>query len=163
MAYSELPWRPLLRHQAWSWTTLRRGNVFYYVYKRFLFLSRFYVFNDFNLYLNVFLHVCYRAGARAVSWSWWWCWCVRYGIKSQRDREMLSTCGRCECMARFMARQTYTFLFHWTTRNTIRLLGVLQSHNVTPFNYPPPLTAQQWAPLVVIFLFIGFAELCRDL
>ena len=28
MAYSELPWRPFLGHQAWSWTTLRRGNVF---------------------------------------------------------------------------------------------------------------------------------------
>jgi len=42
MAYSELPWRPFLGHQVWSWTTLRRGNVFYYVYKRFfLFLSRF--------------------------------------------------------------------------------------------------------------------------
>ena len=41
MAYSELPWRPFLGHQAWSWTTLRRGNVFYYVYKRFL--SRFLI------------------------------------------------------------------------------------------------------------------------
>jgi len=28
MAYSELPWRPFLGHQAWSWTTLRRANVF---------------------------------------------------------------------------------------------------------------------------------------
>jgi len=49
-------WKPFLGHQAWSWTTLRRGNVFYYVYERFfLFLSRFYVFNVFlNFYLNVF-------------------------------------------------------------------------------------------------------------
>jgi len=41
--YSELPWRPFLGHQAWSWTTARRGNVFCYVYKRFClnFLSRF--------------------------------------------------------------------------------------------------------------------------
>ena len=44
MAYSELPWRPLLGHQAWSWTTLRRGNVFYYVYKRFFSSSHVFTF-----------------------------------------------------------------------------------------------------------------------
>jgi len=57
MAYSELPWRPFLGHQAWIWTTLRRGNVFYYVYKRFfLFLSRnvFYVFNVFKIFIWTF-------------------------------------------------------------------------------------------------------------
>ena len=41
MAYSELPWRPFLGHRARSWTRLRRGNVSYYVYKRFL--SRFLI------------------------------------------------------------------------------------------------------------------------
>ena len=41
MAYSELPRRPFLGHQAWSWTTLRRSNVFYYIYKRFFTLLTF--------------------------------------------------------------------------------------------------------------------------
>jgi len=50
MACSEFPWRPFLEHQAWCWTTQRRGNVFYYVYK--CFLSRFYVFYVFYFYLN---------------------------------------------------------------------------------------------------------------
>jgi len=60
MAYSELPWRPFPGHQAWSWTTLRRGNVFYYVnYKRFFsILSRFYVFNVFKIFIWTFcLHL----------------------------------------------------------------------------------------------------------
>ena len=52
MAYSKLPWRPLLGHQAWSWTTLRRGNVFYYVYKLFFIFVTFLTF--FNFYFNVF-------------------------------------------------------------------------------------------------------------
>jgi len=43
MTYSELPWRPFLGDQAWSWTTLRRGNVF------ITFTNVF-----FNFYLNVF-------------------------------------------------------------------------------------------------------------
>jgi len=52
------PWREFLRHPAWSWTTLRRGNVFYYVCKLFEYiLLRFYVFNVFYFYLNVFLHL----------------------------------------------------------------------------------------------------------
>ena len=47
------PWSPFLGHQAWSGTTLRRGNVFYYVYKRF-YLSRFFTFfNVFYFDLNV--------------------------------------------------------------------------------------------------------------
>jgi len=42
MAYSELLWRPFLGHQAWSWTTLRKGNVFLLRLQTFfLFLSRF--------------------------------------------------------------------------------------------------------------------------
>jgi len=42
------PWRAFLRHPAWSWTTLRRGNVFYYVCKLFEYiLLRFYVSNVF--------------------------------------------------------------------------------------------------------------------
>ena len=44
MAYSELAWRPFLGHQAWSWTTLSRGNVFYYVYKRFYIFVTFFTF-----------------------------------------------------------------------------------------------------------------------
>ena len=58
MAYSKLPWRPFLGHQAWSWTTLRRGNVFYYAYKRFLncfvtflrFLTFLFLFERFYIY-----------------------------------------------------------------------------------------------------------------
>ena len=59
MAYSDLPWRPFLGHQAWSWITLRRGNVFYYVYKRFFyFCHAFYVFNVFlKFLLESFLHL----------------------------------------------------------------------------------------------------------
>ena len=51
------PWRPFLGHQAWSWTTLRRGNVFYYVYKLFYFC---HVFTFLNFYLNVF-HIRVRS------------------------------------------------------------------------------------------------------
>jgi len=54
MAYSELPWRPFLVHQAWSWTILRRGNVFYYVYKRILFLSRFLTFLTLFIFIWTF-------------------------------------------------------------------------------------------------------------
>jgi len=56
MAYSELPWRPFLGHQAWSWTTLRRGNVFNTftdvfcrVFKRFLTFFKF-LFERFYIY-----------------------------------------------------------------------------------------------------------------
>ena len=57
MAYSELPWKPFLGHQAWSWASLRRGNMFYFVYKRFFkFLSRFYVFTVLFLFER-FLHL----------------------------------------------------------------------------------------------------------
>jgi len=53
----ELPWRPFLGHQAWSWSTLR-GNVFYYVYKRFFIFVTFLRFvTFFYFYLNVFLHM----------------------------------------------------------------------------------------------------------
>jgi len=58
MTYSELPW-PFLGHQAWSWTTLR-GNVFYYVYKRFFFIFVTF-FNVLSVYLFLFerfLHLC---------------------------------------------------------------------------------------------------------
>ena len=69
MAYSQLPWRPFLGHQAWSWTILRRGNVFfYYVYKRFFYfchvfyvLQRFYIF-----YFKVFLHLYYKLSGMIV-------------------------------------------------------------------------------------------------
>ena len=53
--YSQLPRRPFLGHQAWSWTTLRRSNVFITFTNVFLkFLSRFYVF---YFYLNVFTYM----------------------------------------------------------------------------------------------------------
>ena len=53
-------WRPFLGHQAWSWTTLRKRNVFYNVYKRFFYFCHvFYVFDVFYFYLNVFLHLCF--------------------------------------------------------------------------------------------------------
>ena len=68
MAYSELPWRPFLGHQAWSWTTLRRGNVFYYVYRRFLFWSRFFsFFNVFYFYLQTFFTSMVSGEVRVVS------------------------------------------------------------------------------------------------
>ena len=64
MAYSELPWRPFLGHQAWSWTTQRRGNVFCYVYKRLKkFVTFFLLFKTFYVYLNV-LHLC------CYHWRW---------------------------------------------------------------------------------------------
>jgi len=49
------PWRPFLGHQAWSWTTLRRGNVFITFTNVFLLLSRFTFVTFFYFYLNVFL------------------------------------------------------------------------------------------------------------
>jgi len=72
MAYSELPWRPFLGHQAWSWTTLRRGNVFYYVYKGFLFLSRFYVFTVFIFIWTFFTYMIWCAWSLDEGqYSWW--------------------------------------------------------------------------------------------
>ena len=57
MAYSELPWRPFLAHQAWSWTTLRRGNFFITFINVFFILSRFYVFWRFLFLFERFLHL----------------------------------------------------------------------------------------------------------
>ena len=54
MAYSELHWRPFLGHQAWSWTTLRRGNVFITFTNGFYFCHVFNIFNVLYFYLNVF-------------------------------------------------------------------------------------------------------------
>jgi len=34
------------------------GNVLFNVYKRFLFLSRFFTFLTFFLFFNVYLHLC---------------------------------------------------------------------------------------------------------
>ena len=61
MAYSELPWRPFLGHQALSWTTLRRGNVFCYVYKR-----GFFIFVNVFMFIWTFVHLCPR------HWRIWW-------------------------------------------------------------------------------------------
>ena len=61
MAYSELPWRPFLGHQAWSWTTLRRCDVFYYVYKLFFYFCHVLHFlTFFYFYLNVFLYLTWH-------------------------------------------------------------------------------------------------------
>jgi len=49
----ELPWRPFLGHQAWSWITLRRGNVFYYVYKRVFIFVMFLRFNVFLFFTSM--------------------------------------------------------------------------------------------------------------
>jgi len=51
MVYSKLPWRPFLRHQAWSWTTLRRGNVF------LLRLQTFFIFVTFLHFLTFFIFI----------------------------------------------------------------------------------------------------------
>jgi len=52
------PWRPFLGHQARSWTTLRRGNVFYYVYKRFFYFCHVFTFLTFFYFcLNVFTSI----------------------------------------------------------------------------------------------------------
>ena len=58
IAYSDLPWRPFLGHQAWSWTTLRRGNVSLLRLQKFffLFLSRF-TFLTFLIFIWTFLHL----------------------------------------------------------------------------------------------------------
>ena len=58
MAYSELTWRPFLGHQAWSWTTLRRGNVFYYVYKRFFYFCHVFLrFVTFFIFIWTFFYI----------------------------------------------------------------------------------------------------------
>jgi len=75
IAYSELPWRPFLGHQARSWTTLRRRNVFITftnVFKK-KFLSRFYVFNVFVIFIWTFLRLRLTHGSvgPAESTSQW--------------------------------------------------------------------------------------------
>ena len=69
MAYSELPWRPFLGHQAWKWTTLRRCNVFYYVYKRFFYFC--HVFTFFNIFLFLFERFLYLFWTRSD--AYWRC------------------------------------------------------------------------------------------
>jgi len=66
MAYSELLWRPFLEHQAWCWTTLRRGNIFYYVYKRFFIFVTFLRFYRFFIFIWTFLHQCCKRGNRIM-------------------------------------------------------------------------------------------------
>jgi len=57
MAYSELLWRPFLWLQAWSWTTPWRGNVFYYVYKRFSYFCHVFTLFNFKFLFERFLHL----------------------------------------------------------------------------------------------------------
>ena len=82
-----------LGHQAWSWTPLRRGNVFYYVYKRFFYFCQvFYVFWRFYFILNVFLHL-WRILAQSIN-------LLLYGISkarlhSQADKEITHTANCC--------------------------------------------------------------------
>jgi len=56
MAYSELPWKSFLGHQAWSWTTLRRGNVFLLRLQTFflIFVTFFITFTNVLLLLSLF-------------------------------------------------------------------------------------------------------------
>jgi len=66
MAYSELPWRPLLGHQVWS--TLKRGNVFItFTNVFFIFATFFYVFNVLYFYLNVFTSMVFLT----LMQLWW--------------------------------------------------------------------------------------------
>jgi len=66
MAYSELPWRPFLGHQTWSWTTWRRDDVFYYVYKRFLnIFVTFLRFLTVFIFIWTFLHLC----TKPIRWT----------------------------------------------------------------------------------------------
>ena len=92
MAYSELPWRPFLGHQAWSWTTLRRGNVFItFTNVFFEFVLRFFFFNVFKSLFERFLHLWFSATVSSfmgmsVEWSrrsermklWIMDWCRVY-------------------------------------------------------------------------------------
>ena len=62
MAHSELPWRPFLGHQAWSWTTLRRGNVFllrlqkfFFIFVTFLRFLTFFLFERFFTYGSTYI------------------------------------------------------------------------------------------------------------
>jgi len=53
-----MPWKPFLVHQAWSWTTLTRDNVFDYVYERFFYFCHvFYVFNVFKIFIWTFFYI----------------------------------------------------------------------------------------------------------
>jgi len=93
MAYSKLPSRQFLGHQAWGWTTLRRGNVFYYVYKRFFMLVTFLRFLTFFLIFiwTFFLHLC-RIVCGLRQYPTWWAevllddYCNALGAKSVYSR-----------------------------------------------------------------------------
>jgi len=80
MAYSELPWKSFLGHQAWSWTTLRRGNVFllrlqtfFFIFVTFfitftnvlLLLSRFFIF-----LWTFFLHLWRLLPTQSNAFQW---------------------------------------------------------------------------------------------
>jgi len=86
MAYSELPWRPFLGHQAWSWITLRRGNVFIFV-TFFMFSWRLY------FYLNVFLHLWDRRTDRQTDARQMQRPCCAYYATSCRCRVPSSVSG----------------------------------------------------------------------
>jgi len=55
------PWRPFLGHQAWSWTTLRRGNVFLLRLQTFVFIFVTF-FNVFKFLFERFLHLAANVG-----------------------------------------------------------------------------------------------------
>jgi len=94
MAYSELPWRPFPGHQAWSWTTLRRGNVFRYVYQRFFIFVTFYVFNVFLIFIWTF-YVYVRCCGAVPPWH-------RRSIMHMRcDRRTVATFSKSSRTAEF--------------------------------------------------------------
>ena len=69
MAFSELPWRPFLAHQAWSWTTLRWGNVFLLRLQRF-FSSRFTFLTFFIWpFFTSMLQLVLQPGRRFTGWN----------------------------------------------------------------------------------------------
>ena len=70
--------RPYLGHQAWSWTTLRKGNVFITFTNDFYFCQGFTFLTFFLFLFERFLHLClclhhdareaaYRAGPSATA------------------------------------------------------------------------------------------------
>ena len=82
MAYFELPWRPFLGHEAWSWTTPRRGNVFItFTNVFFIFVTFFTSFNVFLFLFKLFLHL-------------WWRWRCRRRVRVSRCVEACRASAR---------------------------------------------------------------------
>jgi len=97
MAYSELPWRPFPGHQAWSWTTQRRGNFFItFTDVFFYFCHVFKVFNVFKFLFERFFTSVLTCSLdflhRNVSLRWKYDAVVRVG--TQRNIPTISSSSR---------------------------------------------------------------------